>query len=153
MVLCNMNRSRLTILVLFLIATLLLTACGGGGSSSNSGSANTAATSSKTSSSNLTAEGNETAPAVSTGKLQLEWIAPVARSDGMPLQLADIGGYRIYYGESKGDYPNFVDVKDGTAQAVTIKDLPVGTYFIVMTTYDVSGLESDFSSAVKMTIS
>jgi hypothetical protein len=85
---------------------------------------------------------------VQTGSLTLQWSAPVTRADGTPLSLSEIDGYRIYYGISAGNYPDWVDVADGTAQAVTITDMPAGTYYLVMTTYDVSGNESAYSSMV-----
>ena len=88
---------------------------------------------------------------VQTGSLTLQWTAPVTRADGTPLSLADIDGYHIYYGVSAGNYPNRLDVSDGTAQSATITDIPVGTYYIVMTTYDVGGLESAYSSMVAKT--
>jgi hypothetical protein len=86
-----------------------------------------------------------------TGTLSLQWTAPVTRTDGTPLSLADIDGYRILYGDSAGNYPNRLEVPDGTAQSATITDIPVGTYYIVMTTYDVGGLESAYSSMVAKT--
>ncbi len=85
---------------------------------------------------------------VQTGSLALSWEAPVTRADGTPLSLADINGYRIHYGRSASDYTSQVDLADGTAQQVTLTDLPLGTYYLVMTTYDVTGLESGYSSAV-----
>jgi hypothetical protein len=68
------------------------------------------------------------------------------------LSLADIEGFRIYYGATAGSYPNRIDVADGSAQSATVNDVPVGTYHVVMTTYDVDGLESGFSEAVTMTV-
>jgi hypothetical protein len=88
------------------------------------------------------------AATVQTGSLAMSWEAPVTRADGTPLSLADIDGYRIHYGKSAGDYTSHVDLADGTAQQVTLTDLPLGTYYLVMTTYDVFGLESGYSSAV-----
>lgn len=85
---------------------------------------------------------------VQTGSLTLQWTAPVTRSDGTPLSLSDIDGYNIYYGTSAGNYLYQIDVADGTAQAATMTDLPVGSYYLVMTTYDVNGLESAYSSMV-----
>ena len=82
----------------------------------------------------------------------IAWTAPVARSDGSPLSLADIGGYRVYYGTTEGDYPNHIDVNDGSAVEVTLNNLPLGSYYIVVTTYDVTGRESEFSPAVTTTI-
>ena len=71
--------------------------------------------------------------------------------DLTPLSLSDINGYRIYYGASAGNYPNSADVTDGTATSVTVTGVPVGTYYLVMTTYDVAGRESRYSSAVRKT--
>jgi hypothetical protein len=76
----------------------------------------------------------------------------VTRADGTPISLADIAGYRVYYGLSEGDYPNRVDIQDGTAEQVTLSSLPAGTYYFVMTTYDLAGRESAFSPAVEKTI-
>ena len=88
---------------------------------------------------------------VQTGSITLHWTAPVTRTDGTPLSLADIDGYRIYYGDSAGNYSNRLEVSDGTAQSATITDIPVGSYCIVMTTYDVDGRESAHSSMVTKT--
>jgi hypothetical protein len=86
--------------------------------------------------------------ATSTGGFTLNWTAPTTRADGAPLSLADIDGYRIYYGTSPGNYPDTVDIKDGSAQSATVNDIPIGTYHLVMTTYDTSGSESDYSAEV-----
>jgi hypothetical protein len=88
---------------------------------------------------------------IQTGSINLQWTAPVARTDGTPLSLADIDGYYIDYGTSSNNYPNRLEVPDGTAQSATITDLPVGTYYIVMKTYDVGGLVSAPSPMVSKT--
>jgi hypothetical protein len=79
---------------------------------------------------------------VSTGGFTLNWTAPVARADGTPLSLAEIDGYRIYYGSSPGSYPNSMDVTDGSAGSAMVTDVPAGDYRVVMTTYDDAGRES-----------
>ena len=86
------------------------------------------------------------------GRVTLAWTAPVARADGSPLSLAQIGGYRVYYGTTEGDYPNRVEVNDGSAVEVILNDLPSGSYYFVVTTYEVSGRESEFSPVVTTTI-
>jgi hypothetical protein len=72
----------------------------------------------------------------------------VTRADGSPISLADIDGYRIYYGTSRGNYPQQVNLTNGTATSTTVKNLPVGTYYLVMTTYDSAGRESAQSGEV-----
>lgn len=81
----------------------------------------------------------------------VNWIAPVARADDTPLSLSEIGGYRIYYGTTAGDYPNQLDIQDGTALQATLT-IPSGVYYYVITTYDVDGRESAFSIESEITI-
>ena len=87
-----------------------------------------------------------------TGNMDLSWAAPVTRADGTPLSLADIYGYRIYFGTSAGNYTESVEIADGTALSTTVTNIPVGTYHVVMSTYDIDGRESDYSSSVIKTI-
>jgi hypothetical protein len=82
------------------------------------------------------------------GGFSLSWSAPTTRADGTPLSLADIDGYRIYLGKSPGNYSDVVEVADGTAQSANVTDLPAGTYYLVMTTFDNTGLESQKSAEV-----
>ena len=119
-------RSSFTKALIALLLTAQLVACGGGDSDSTSEVVLSSAT--------------------------IAWTAPVARANGAPLSLADIEGYRIYYGTSEGDYPNRIDVNDGTAVQLTLNQLPLGTYYFVMTTYDVAGRESVFSPVVIKTV-
>jgi len=86
-----------------------------------------------------------------TGSFTLNWTAPATRADGTPLSLADIAGFRIYYGDSAGSYPHSVNIADGTAQNATVTDVPVGTHSVVMTTYDMGGRESGYSAAISKT--
>ena len=90
--------------------------------------------------------------AVLTGSFSLGWTAPVARSDGTPLSLADINGYRLYYGTSPGIYPDVVEVSDGAATSVTVTGVPLGTSYVVMTTTDSGGRESAYSQEISRII-
>jgi len=151
-----MDSARITLLAT-IIVTSQLTACGGGGgggggdvtASSNDGAV--LDDSSLPDSSGQTGNDSGTpapAPSVDTGSFSLGWTAPTTRSDGTPLSLADIDGFRIYYGTTEGVYPDSVNVSDGSAESATVNNIPTGTYYVVMTTYDVNGLESGFSPAV-----
>jgi len=116
-----------------------LGACGGGGGSSGA----------ESSLDDSQSPSLSVAPAIST---ILNWTAPVARSDQSPLSLAEIGGYRVYYGTVEDDYPYRIDVNDGTAVEVVINDLPTGTYYFVVTTCDTEGRESEYSKPIVKTI-
>jgi len=122
----------------------------GGGSTAGDGTSG-----GSTSGSSTTTSGTSIAPVTgttTTGNLALSWKAPVARADGTPLSLADIDGYRIHYGETSGNYTSYFTVADGTAQNMTLTGIPAGTYYLVMTTYDVNGRESVYSSEIRKTV-
>jgi hypothetical protein len=131
-------QSRFTKALLVTIIVAQTVACGGGGGSGGSNSSS----------------GNNVSDSVvvPTGSVTLGWTAPATRADGTPLSLADIDGFRIYYGESAGDYTDSVEVADGTAQTVTVNDIPVGTYHVAITAFDANGSESGFSSEIPMTV-
>jgi hypothetical protein len=84
----------------------------------------------------------------SSGGFTLNWTAPTTRADGAPLSLADIDGYRIYYGNSSRNYTATIDVPDGSAQSASVTGIPAGVYYLVMTTYDNAGLESQYSPEI-----
>lgn len=130
-------RSSFIEILMALVMTVQLAACGGGG-----GGADSAAVFTESS----------VATEVTASRATLAWVAPVARADASPLSLAEIGGYRVYYGTIEGDYPNRIDIADGSADQVTLTDLPSGTYYFVVTTYDMAGRESEYSSELVKTI-
>ena len=153
-----MHSMRRTMLVMVFVA-FHLAACGGGGSGDNitatdsSGSlalSNTAPTgSSNNVDSSIAPPPSSTVPPPSgTGSFQLSWTSPVARADGSPLLPSEIDGFRIYLGKSPGAYASSINVADGTAQSATVTNLDSGTYYLVMTSYDVSGRESGYSPVI-----
>lgn len=122
---------------------VLLGGCGGG-SSSVSGT-----TTSSTGSSTSTGGTISSIPSgTTTGSFSLSWTAPASRTDGSPLALSEIAGYRVHYGTTRGNYPNHINITNGTLQSATLTDVPVGTYYVTMSTYDASGLESSYSTPV-----
>jgi hypothetical protein len=131
-------RSSFIKILMALAMTVQLASCGGGGGNG----ADSAAVFTESS----------VASEVTASRATLAWVAPVARADASPLSLAEIGGYRVYYGTIEGDYPNRIDIADGSADQVTLTDLPSGTYYFVVTTYDMAGRESEYSSELVKTI-
>jgi hypothetical protein len=119
-----------------MLAVTQLTACGGGGGGSTASVGGS------------TPGGGGTPQAAS---LSLSWVAPVARTDGTPISLADIEGYKVYYGASAGNYTGVASITDGSQTSVTITGVTSGTYHVAMTTYDTNGLESPYSPEVVKT--
>jgi hypothetical protein len=139
---------RVTMLVTAILSGQLVGCGGGGGGSNDVTTSDSIVSSASASSGSEPVSSGEDA----TGSFTLSWTAPATRSDGTPLSLADIDGYRIYYGDSQGYYPNSVDVNDGSLQSVIVDNVPVGSYYVVMTTYDVNGLESAYSSSISKNV-
>ena len=127
--------------------SLLLTACGGGsGSAGDLGTVDTGTVGTGT-----VDTGTTTVAGQQVGSASLSWRAPAERVDGENLPMREIAGYRIYYGKRSGKYDFRAPIDDAYTSSITIDDLPVGTYYFVMTTVDVNGLESGYSrEAVKV---
>ncbi len=81
-------------------------------------------------------------------QVQLAWDAPTTNVDGTPL--TDLAGYRLYYGQTSGNYQSFVDI--GNQTTYTLAGLQPGqTYYFAVTAYDTSGTQSAFSNEVSYT--
>jgi len=84
-------------------------------------------------------------------------IAPVVYSAQVTLawdynQENDIAGYRLYYGNSSGNYSQVIDV--GSNNQHNVSGLQAGvTYYFAVTAYDSSNLESDYSKELVHTTS
>ena len=87
-----------------------------------------------------------------TANITLSWVAPVAREDNSALSLSAIAGYKIYYGTTPGQYPNSVTINNGSATGYTLNNLSSATYYLVVTTIDTSGRESQYSTEITISI-
>lgn len=66
-------------------------------------------------------------------------------------QEADLDGYKVHYGTSSGNYSTVVDV--GNVTNYTTGTLTRGVkYYVVVTAYDISGNESDYSTEISIVI-
>jgi len=86
-----------------------------------------------------------------TGSATLSWIAPTERTDGSTL--TNLAGYRIRYGNARGNYGTTVNVSNPGLTTYVIDNLVSGTYYFVVTAYDGAGAESSFSNEASKTIS
>jgi hypothetical protein len=64
--------------------------------------------------------------------------------------LTDLGGYKVYYGTSSGNYTVLKNV--GNVTTYKVGNLSSGLYYFAVTAYDTSGNESDYSNEVSKTI-
>ncbi|MCU7904524.1 MAG: fibronectin type III domain-containing protein [Candidatus Thiodiazotropha sp. (ex Epidulcina cf. delphinae)] len=109
-------------LLLNVLLTFILQACGGGGGGGGD---------------------NETG-----ASKFVRWIPPSTRSDGSFLPLSSLAGYRIYYGKVETDLQRVADIEDNSINEYTLTLANSGDYYIGVTAYDTSGLESEISNLV-----
>jgi hypothetical protein len=114
----------LPVIIVSLFIVLSFCSCGGGGGGSST---------------SINSPGNSAT---------LTWDAPTTNADGTPL--TDLAGYNLYYGTSSGNYTVTIDV--GNVTTYGIDGFPPGTYYFVLTAYDISGNESDYSTEISRTI-
>ena len=85
----------------------------------------------------------------------LTWFAPDQREDNTAFSENEIAEFRVYYGTATGDYQNTISVKRADSTASTPLNLelvlPTGfTYYFVVTTVDLEGRESLYSTEVSI---
>jgi hypothetical protein len=99
----------------------------------------------------LSAFSIEVIAAQTFGSISLSWTPPTEYTNNTPL--TDLAGYKIYYGSTIGYYPNQIHVTNPGLTAYVIDNLPGNsTYYLVMTSFDGAGRESDYSNVVSRTL-
>jgi hypothetical protein len=88
--------------------------------------------------------------ATALGTITISWIPATEREDGSPL--TNVGGHRIYWGTKIGDYPNVASIDNPGITTYVIDGLVAATYYLAATTLDGSGVESELSQPVRVTI-
>jgi hypothetical protein len=91
-----------------------------------------------------------TVQAVATGSATLTWTPPTTNTDGSAL--ADLAGYKIYWGTTQGSYPNSVTLTNPGLTSYVVTNLVPGTYFFVATALNSAQVESAFSAPASKTI-
>lgn len=144
MIISPLRNQRFTLIVITLFITLQISACG--------------------TRDNLTATTTNINPELSTNTdtdtginstvadARLSWAAPAEREDNSSILLSEISGYQVFYGTVQGQYTSSVTINDATATSYTLTNLPTGTYYLVMTTLDTEGRESQFSPEVVIAV-
>ena len=90
---------------------------------------------------------NSGSSTIATEALVVDWATPSERADGSILPQSEIRGYRVYYGQESGNYTDQLDINDNAAEQIVVPIEPgSGAYFFVVTTIDVEGRESVYSS-------
>jgi hypothetical protein len=86
-----------------------------------------------------------------TGSISLNWVAPTTRTDGVTLNLSEIGGYCVYVGTTRDNLQMVADVSDGDSTGYVLDDLDLGDYYVAVTVYDQDNNMSDYSNVLLRT--
>ena len=86
------------------------------------------------------------------GTATLSWVAPATRSDGSPLPLSELAGFKIYTGTEAETLSLLVDISDISTTEYTVNDLEAGTHYYAVSAYNVHGTEGELSDVVSKTI-
>lgn len=78
------------------------------------------------------------------GTASLSWVPPTTSADGTAL--ADLAGYRIYRGDSPGNYPSVITINNAGLTAYVVDNLPAGDHYFAISAFDTSGNESSLSN-------
>jgi hypothetical protein len=84
------------------------------------------------------------------GSATLSWTPPTQNTDGSAI--ANLAGYRIYYGTSSGAMTKSINVTNPGLTAYTVADLGAGTHYFGITAYTTGGAESGMSNIGSKTI-
>lgn len=87
---------------------------------------------------------------VATGDATLSWVGPTTRTDGSPL--ADLAGYRIYYGTVQGSENIRIDAPSPGLTTYVVTGLAPATWWFTMTAVDSAGVESARTASVSKTV-
>lgn len=81
---------------------------------------------------------------VGTSSVTLTWTPPTENEDGTPL--TNLAGYRIRYGSQSGNYTSVVNLTNPGLATYVLGGLASGTYYVVISAYNQSGIESGYSN-------
>jgi hypothetical protein len=87
-------------------------------------------------------------PSAATGTASLSWLSPPANSTGK----LEVEGYHIYFGSSAQDLTHVVNVESPGATSFVINNLPPGTWYFGIASYNAEKVESGMSAIVSAAI-
>jgi hypothetical protein len=82
-----------------------------------------------------------------SGSALVSWTPPTHNTDGTWLG-DDLAGYRIYYGNSPGNYDNSVTIANPGLSSFQVDGLVASDTYFVMTAFNTVGIESSYSEEV-----
>jgi hypothetical protein len=122
----------------------------GGSSSSSGGSSSSSGGSSSSSGGSSSSSGSSSGSGGTTGSATVNWTPPLQNTDGSTL--SNLAGYTISYGTNANQLTSTVQVTNPGLTSYVIENLPAGTYYFGVASYNSSGQASSTSNLVSTTI-
>jgi hypothetical protein len=124
-----------------------VTGCGTDGSSAGSTASGTIDRPSSASGSQTDGPGSgQDGETNTSGAVTLSWDAPTDNADGSVLM--DLAGYKVHYGPASKDYTGTIEVDNPGLTTYVVQNLPAGTYYFSISSYNSMGVESSLSGEV-----
>lgn len=82
--------------------------------------------------------------------LRVSWGPPGTREDGTRLTTHEIAGYKVYMGVDDTDMHVVAETNEPATLSTEISELSEGIYFISVSAFDINGLESPLSDALRV---
>lgn len=95
----------------------------------------------------------EPEPVVKSTVLQLSWQIPTTRENGSPLTMAEIDGYEIYYTSDALNKEGVIVISSGDTSQHSLEITDADTYHFAIAAIDITGLKSQNSDFVSVTVS
>jgi predicted phage tail protein len=89
-------------------------------------------------------------PPTTTGSAQLTWNAPTENTDGS--RLVDLQAYKVYWGQTQGQYSHSTRINNLSARNYTISELSSGRWYFAVTAINAVGGESAHSNVASKLI-
>ena len=87
---------------------------------------------------------------VALGNVTLSWAAPTQNADGSAL--TDLAGYKIYYGKDSRKYDHEISIDNPGITTYVVDNLVPDTYYFAATSFNSTGVESEYSGEAVRTI-
>jgi len=88
--------------------------------------------------------------AAEEGSVTVSWARPTRNTDGTLLM--DLSGYRVYYGQTSGQYSQTLSLPSPSLTTVAVEGLASGTWYFAVKSVASDGQESPFSEPVSKAI-
>jgi hypothetical protein len=87
---------------------------------------------------------------ISTGAVTVNWSTPTQNTNGTPL--VNLAGFRIFYGTDPNNLSQSAQIANPGLTSYVLSNLAPGTWYIGLSDYTASGVQSSLSNIASTTV-